>query len=380
MSGKGRPEREYRSAQRAGRPIRLSVVVRSKDEADRLRLTLASLARQTLPAEVVVVNDGSTDHTPTVLEEAACELDLRVVTHAAPHGRAGAANAGAHAATGDALLFLDGDTLAAPDLVALHAAIHASGPSRIGRGERLHFRGTRFLQDPQTGSPRPGEEARIAGLNPAERSRLTVTRAQVTGDFAALARRAEPGVYPGAGPRLLEEVEVDALRHHPACAVLWAAACGANLSMRRDAFLRVGGFNAAIDINEHRELALRLCEDGATMTLVEGARAYHLTHRTGWRDPLQDTRWEVEFYRAHPRLVVKLLAVFWASLSPNNRIPPAAQIRTLPQLEAAGRGDNGIDYDAIRRLVGSLPELPPNPHPASSAVQRATSSVEQNSR
>ena len=35
----------------------LSVVIRSKDEAERLRLTLTSLARQTQPAEVVVVND-----------------------------------------------------------------------------------------------------------------------------------------------------------------------------------------------------------------------------------------------------------------------------------------------------------------------------------
>ncbi len=185
-----------------------------------------------------------------------------------------------------------------------------------------------------------------------------MTRADVLGDFAALAQRADLGVYPGAGPRLLEEIEVNALRHHPDCTVLWAAACGANLSMRRDAFARVGSFDAAIDINEHRELALRLCADGATMTLVEGARAYHLTHRTGWRDPLQDTRWEEVFYRAHPCLAVKLLAVFWACLGPAQRMPTAAQIRSLPELERAARGDNGVDYDAVRRQLG-LPELPP---------------------
>ena len=360
--------------------MNVSVVVRSKDEADRLRLTLTSLIRQTLPAEVIVVNDGSTDHTPAVLAEAAAVLPLRVVTHAVPLGRAGAANAGARAATGEVLLFLDGDTLAAPDTVALHAAAHAAGPLRIGRGERLHFRGTRFLQDPEAGTPRPGEEARLARLAPAELARLTVTQADVIDDFAALARRAEPGVYPGAGPRLLEEVEVDALRNHAACTVLWAAACGANLSVPRDAFLQVGGFNEAIDINEHRELALRLCMAGATMALVEGARAYHLTHRTGWRDPLQDTRWEVEFYRAHPRLAVKLLAVFWACLAPNHRIPREAQIRSLPELEVAARGDNGVDYDAVRRLIGALPELPPVPRAASGDGELTTNRVEQSSR
>ncbi len=106
-----------------GTAMRMSVVVRSKNEADRLRLTLASLAQQTLPAEVVVVNDGSTDHTADVLAEAARDMPLSIVTHAAPRGRSGASNAGSHAATGDVLLFIDGDTLAAPDWVAQHAAV-----------------------------------------------------------------------------------------------------------------------------------------------------------------------------------------------------------------------------------------------------------------
>jgi glycosyltransferase involved in cell wall biosynthesis len=341
--------------------MRMSVVVRSKNEADRLRLTLASLAQQTLPAEVVVVNDGSTDHTADVLAEAARDMPLSIVTHAAPRGRSGASNAGSHAATGDVLLFIDGDTLAAPDWVAQHAAVHAAGPHRVGRGERFHLRSTRFLLDPDAGTPRPGEEARLARMAPDERAQLRVTRAEVTGDFAAVARRAEQGVYPGAGPRRLDEVELDALRRHPKCSVLWAAACGSNLSVPRELFLRVGGFNEAIGTNEHREFALRLCLAGAAMCPANGARDYHLTHRSGWRDPLTDTRWEIEFYRAHPVLAVKLLAVFWSCVLPNPRIPREAHITSLPELELAARGDNGVDYDAIRRLIGALPELPPVP-------------------
>ena len=64
--------------------MRASVVVRSKDEADRLRLTLRSLSRQTVAPQVVVVNDGSTDATEAVLDEAEplvelVELDLLAV-------------------------------------------------------------------------------------------------------------------------------------------------------------------------------------------------------------------------------------------------------------------------------------------------------------
>jgi glycosyltransferase involved in cell wall biosynthesis len=336
--------------------VRLSVVIRSKDEADRLRLTLTSLARQSEPAEVVAVNDGSSDHTRPVLEEAAGWMPLRVVHHQAPRGRSGASNAGARAASGDVLLFLDGDTLADPDLVRRHAAVHAARAGVVGRGETFHLRGVRFLQDPETGSPRPGEAERLARLAPAELDRLRVTRRQILEDFEAVARRADAGVYPGAGPRRLQELEMDALRHHPDCAVLWAAACGSNLSVPRSAFLEAGGFNERIDINEHRELALRLCQAGLRMALMEGARTYHLTHRSGWRDPLVEAGWEAAFYAAHPILAVKLLAVFWASLSPNSPLSAEARIDSLGALEAAARGDDGTDYDAARAQLG-LPVL-----------------------
>jgi GT2 family glycosyltransferase len=329
----------------------VSVIVRSKDEADRLRLTLASLARQTLPAEVVVVDDGSADHTPAVLAEAAGWLPLRVIRHAAPRGRGGASNAGAEAASGDLLLFLDGDTLAGPELVARHAAAHKAGPGRLCRGETFHLRGTRFLQDPETGRPRPGEEARIARLPAGELDRLCVTLRQVTEDFAAIERRAEPGVYPGAGPRRLYELEMEALRHHPGCEVLWAASSGSNFSVETTAFRRVGGFHEGLDNNEHRELALRLCLAGGRMVAAEGARSYHLTHRVGWRDPLQDSAWEELFYQAHPIPAVKLLAVFWATLSDANRPPADMQIRSLPELEAAARGPRLADYEAARSRI-----------------------------
>ena len=335
----------------------VSVVIRSRDEADRLRLTLTSLARQTAPPEVIVVNDVSADHTPAVLAEAGQWLPLRVVDHTTPRGRAGAANAGAAVATGEVLVFLDGDTLAHPELIARHAAAHSRGDPCVARGETFHLRGTRFLQDPEGASPRSGEEARIARLTPDERARLRVTRDEIINDFAAIDRRAEPAIYPGAGPRRLYELEMDALRHHPDCTVLWAAASGSNLSVRRDDFLRSGGFNEGMDINEHRELALRLCQNGARMVPVAGARTYHLTHRSGWRDPLQETTWEKIFYRAHPILAVKLLSVFWAGLFTRSAIPPAARIASLPELETAARGDNGIDYDAVRRLIPGLPDL-----------------------
>ena len=338
--------------------MRVSVVVRSKDEAPRLRLCLAALACQTVAPEVIVVNDGSSDDTSAVLDEAAASLPLIVVEHPAPRGRSAASNAGARKASGEVLLFLDGDTLAAPDCVRRHRDAHCAGRPLVGRGETYHLRGTRFLRDPESGLPFPGEEARVARLAEVELERMRVTHRQVTEDFASITRRAQPGIYPGAGPRRLYELEMDALTNHSDCSVLWAASSGSNLSVVTDDFLRADGFDLGLENNEHRELALRLCSAGARMIAVDGACTYHLTHRLGWRDPLCEADWERIFYGAHPIAAVKLLAVFWAGLAAPNPIPIEARIDSLPALEVAARGGNGIDYDAVRRMIPGLPALP----------------------
>ncbi|MCB2060620.1 MAG: glycosyltransferase [Novosphingobium sp.] len=334
-----------------------SVVIRSLNEADRLRLTLTSIACQTRAPEVVVVDDGSTDHTAQVVEAFRDRLRLTAVRHTSPQGRSAAANAGARAARGDILIVLDGDTLMHPACVERHIAAHQANPSLLGRGETRHIRSTRFLRDPESATPRAGEEARLEAMSPAEREKLKVTRRQIEEDFAGIDRRATPGIYPGIGPRALYELEIDALANHPDCTMLWAAASGSNFSVAREAFLASGGYDAEIDINEHRELALRLCEAGGRMGLVEGAKTYHLTHRSGWRDPLAETGWEAVFYRRHPSLAVKLLCVFWASLSKTGEIPAKARITSFAELERFARGDSGIDFDAVRRLIPGLPEL-----------------------
>ncbi len=288
--------------------MKISVIIRSRDEAPRLRLTLASLAEQA--DEIVVVDDGSIDDTAEMVAEAGA----RCVRHPVSQGRSAASNRGAVVATGDVLVFLDGDTLAAPGMVAAHRAAHRGRPRAMGRGETWHLRCTRFLADPEALVPWPDQADRVAAMSPADRERLAVTRDQVAQDFPAIARRSAPGVYPGAGPRRLHEIEMAALRHDPANPLLWAAASGSNFSVPRAEFLAAGGFDEALDINEHRELALRLIQNGLNMMPVD-ATTHHLTHRSGWRDPLVERGWEAVFRARHPAAPVEMLANFWRDLA-----------------------------------------------------------------
>ena len=329
--------------------MQASVIIRSKDEADRLRLTLTSLACQTVPVEVVVVNDGSSDHTREVIAQAKADLDVIAVHHAKPAGRSEAANVGAAKAHGDIVIFLDGDTLAEPDFVARHLERHTGSQEMIVRGETYHLRCTRPFLDPETGTAKPGEEERVAKMSPNERARALVTRDQIRNDFAGIDRRAQPGIYPGFGPRKLYDLEMEALRDEVDCGVLWAAASGANQSLPKSAFLTAGGFHPSISINEHRELALRLCQAGMAMTATT-ARSYHMTHRSGWRDPLEDLEWEDIFYGAHPRADVALLPLFWQSLSDTAPLPDPARILSLAQLAREAARYEGLEgREAVRQ-------------------------------
>lgn len=314
--------------------MKVSVVIRTRDEAPRLRLTLASLKQQEHLSEVVVVDDGSSDTTADVISEASSFLPITRLRHSTAYGRSAASNAGARAASGDILIMLDGDMPVGPGFVAAHATAHDSGDV-IGRGACFNLRCTRFVYDPERVIPFPHCEERLLRVSNAERERMRVTRADIEDNFASIERRAQPGIYPGLGPFRLAEIEMHALREHPECDVLWAAATGSNQSVRRECFLAVGGFHEQMTMNEHRELALRLTRRGSGMRPVEQARCYHLTHRSGWRSPFEDTEWETLFWERHPLPEVALMPVLWASLSDHPSIPSGDRILSLPALAAA---------------------------------------------
>jgi glycosyltransferase involved in cell wall biosynthesis len=340
----------------------VSLVVITRNEAPRLRLALESFAAQDLTSapgaalEVVVVDDGSDDDTPAVLAEAAARLRLRIIRHEACRGRSPSRNHGVEAAAGEVVVLFDGDCLAAPALIARHAQVHGARPGVMGRGETFHIRSTRFFHDPDAGTPMPGQEEHVRRMGEDARQ-ARVTRAQVRDDFAAVAARAEPGIYAGAGPRRLYELEMRALHDIPEASVLWMAAPGQNFSFRRADFLAVGGFDERFTLNEHRELAFRLHERGVKMVPVDGARSFHLLHRTGWRDPLDDTAWERDFFAAHPCLATQLMNVFWLSLARDKDIPEEARILSLEQLEDIVQKGSAFDYRELRRRHPRLLDL-----------------------
>lgn len=107
---------------------RVSVVVRTRDRPRLLAEALESLAAGAYRrAEVVLVNDGGAP--PAV--PAGFPLPVVRVDLAESRGRAGAAEAGIAAATGDYVAFLDDDDLAAPEHLATLAGLVSAAGVRV---------------------------------------------------------------------------------------------------------------------------------------------------------------------------------------------------------------------------------------------------------
>ena len=84
---------------------KLSIVLPAKNESAAIGETIRSLVNACPMAEIIVVNDGSTDDTAAVAEAAGA----RVVYHPYSKGNGAAIKTGARAATGDVIVFMDAD-------------------------------------------------------------------------------------------------------------------------------------------------------------------------------------------------------------------------------------------------------------------------------
>jgi|HigsolmetaAR206D_1030411.scaffolds.fasta_scaffold02040_7 hypothetical protein len=108
-----------------GRRPTVSVVVPCYNAARTLRACLESVLAQTYqPAEVVVVDDGSTDGSRAIAEALGC----RVLVQPRNRGVSAARNAGVDATSGEIVFFCDSDVALAPDAIANAVAILVANP------------------------------------------------------------------------------------------------------------------------------------------------------------------------------------------------------------------------------------------------------------
>jgi glycosyltransferase involved in cell wall biosynthesis len=200
----------------------VSVVVPTYNRASVLRRCLEALTAQEYPGrlEIIVVDDGSTDGTPQVVEEFASR-GVRYLRQA-NRGPAAARNRGIFAAGGEIIAFTDDDCLPPPDWV-----------SRLVQG---------YLEHPE-----------VAGVG----GYLAPPAEMRDNPIAQYERSLGREVY-GAG-----EEEIVAGFDCPAGGT-------ANMSYRRQVLEEVGGFDESFlyAAGEDADLKWRICQRGARLLYV----------------------------------------------------------------------------------------------------------------
>jgi GT2 family glycosyltransferase len=210
----------------------ISVVICTYNRAESLAKAVASLAVQALPDgltfEVVVVDDGSTDATQSVILELAqsCRIPIRYVRDAG-NGIAAARNRGVVEAHGRWIAFFDDDQIAERDwLNALYSVAFESGAPCIGGARKLTL-------DPDT----------LAGLSRV--SRL------ILGEIDQ-----GPNPFPCGRNALI---------------------CTGNLMVERAVIARMGGFDPAlVHGGEDTDFLMRLRREGIVCWYAPRAVVYHV--------------------------------------------------------------------------------------------------------
>lgn len=111
----------------------ISIVLPAKNEALAIGETITQIRALYQDAEIIVVNDGSTDQTKQVAENAGA----KVVTHPYSKGNGAAIKTGARHASGDIIIFMDADGQHDPqDIPRLLAKIHEGYDLVVGARQK----------------------------------------------------------------------------------------------------------------------------------------------------------------------------------------------------------------------------------------------------
>ncbi len=204
-----------------GPRFRATVVIATYNRLESLGRLLRQLGEQTLPPaqfEVVAVDDGSTVPVAAALRDRSFPFALRVETQRNA-GASAARHCGAGAAGGEVLIFVDDDMQVGRGFVEGHVAAHVAGRRCLVLGR-----------------VRPPEQP----------GRMTLPERWHQHHLDRLADRARRGErLPGS--------------------VLYSG----NVSMRREDYFEVGGFDPSLSEMEDRELGVRLEEAGFETRLVD---------------------------------------------------------------------------------------------------------------
>lgn len=299
------PENDYRGVRSVdpGPMPTVSVVIPVYNRPDLLERTLAGLAAQTYPEEllsIIVADDGSNVPIEPIVD-AADERVSYASQERRGYGAGRARNLGARTADGEVLVFIDADCVPHPDLVARHAEWHRYASNLAVVGARPHI-------DTSTVSVDEFASGEVDWPNLL--ATATADETSATRDWRTLFYRRTSDLRTG------DEI--------------FRSLVSSNFSVRTDRFHDVGGFDESFDRwgGEDTELGWRLFNDAAVFIPDGEAIVAHQTQQDegdgDWRDAARHLNDAIirrkiphAFYRKpSPGVIFDVPRVSWIVIDP----------------------------------------------------------------
>lgn len=222
--------------------IKISVIIPTHNRPDKIADTVAALRQQTLPAtdyEILVMDDGSTP--PVVLTGEIENPKCRVLRLEGVE-RSAARNAGAAAAQGGLLVFVDDDISVGRDFLASHLTAHTEWP-----------------------------EALLVGA-------ISLPNEALATPFG----------------RFRQKLEQQGVPHKRGVITARNFCAAANMSIVRTIFQNLQGFDPRLSSGEDQDLALRYSNAGGHLAYVPEAKAIHFDSALDIKSYCQRTEWGSE--------------------------------------------------------------------------------------
>ncbi|WP_329214019.1 glycosyltransferase [Streptomyces sp. NBC_00683] len=280
----------------------ISVVIPTRDKARHLERTLESLTLQELPNgtyEIIVVDNGSTDETPDVIDRYR-RLDPRVrsVTVTQPN-RALARNSGIAEATGEIVLFIDDDCICPRTLLHQHLAQHRkSTDNTVVLGARREVFSLLPVDDTLTEAIKNAS----TGLDPRLTSTPTYQNVSLWDIWDIRHRIDTIEAAAGMHDKAARAEHLDLIAEGGSVAP-WLSFLTCHVSVPIELCRSVGSFDDQFLGwgEEDTELGYRLWQTGASFVALPGTPVYHQVHSRPDSDDNQS--WFVNYVRAtekHP--------------------------------------------------------------------------------
>lgn len=233
--------------------VLISVAISTFNRPEKVSRLVSSLLAQTMASdlyELIVVDNGSAK--PVSLPDEAGSRRCRLLRFDQNQERSRSRSTAVAASTGEYILFLDDDLIVRPDLLEVHLQAQREWPGVMAIG--------RIILPPS--------------------------------------RLGEPGI------RFRQNLELQGIPERRGLVTAPNFGTAANVSMRRDHYLRLGGFDPAMDGIEDQDFAMRHTAGGGTIAFLPEAV---VIHDDEWLDFFsfcqrqeRGMEWTVAFSRRYP--------------------------------------------------------------------------------